>query len=304
MSKEHNLELWVKHFLLFMRADRNASRHTLTAYQKDLEEFRSFVNKPALDFSNFRNLRLTVREYWMSLSKRKVSSATLARKLAVLRSFFRYLVKEEILEVNPFNYLKLPKREKILPSFLTEKEVQSFLSSISNSRHSLTLRDQSLIELLYSSGLRIQEEVSLNVEDIDFWNGMVRVFGKGSRERLVPVGESALKSIEIYLKERQAKEKLTSFPKGALFMNLRKTRLTVRGVRKIILRHLRSSALHKNIHPHMFRHSFATHLLDRGCDLRTVQEMLGHKSLASTQIYTHTSIEHLRKVYNQAHPRA
>jgi integrase/recombinase XerC len=159
------------------------------------------------------------------------------------------------------------------------------------------------MELLYSSGLRIQEAVGLNVEDLDLWNNLVRVFGKGSKERLVPLGDSATECLHAYLKQREKKEKISGPPKGAVFMNARGGRLTQRGARKIINRWVKESALGQSVHPHMFRHSFATHLLNRGCDLRTVQEMLGHKNISTTQRYTHTSIEQLRKVYENAHPR-
>ena len=257
---------------------------------------------PMEDLKNFRKCRLLVREYWASLSRRGVKDATLARKLASLRSFFRFLVLEDVLDHNPFKYLSLPRREKVLPKFLTEKEMGHFLSALENSKHKLAARDRALAELLYSSGLRIQEAVSLNAEDMDAWNGMVRVLGKGNKERLVPVGEAAAQCLEAYLSARRRKEGRTML-RGPLFLNPRGGRLTVRGARVAICRWVRESALHKNVSPHMFRHSFATHLLNRGCDLRTVQEMLGHKNLSTTQRYTHTSVEQLKKVYERAHPR-
>ena len=281
------------------------SAHTLRAYRHDLREFLEFLKlQPLADLSNFRKSRLLVREFWVSLSKRKIRTSTLLRKLAVLRSFFKFLVFENVIETNPFNYLKLPRREKRLPRFLTEKEVDEFLSTLERSMHVLAPRDRALMEFLYSSGLRIQEAVDLNLEDLDLWNGVVRVFGKGGRERRVPVGGPSLKSLEKYLEKRGILGESPALFRGPVFLNARGKRITSRGARVVLDRWVRDGALQKKVSPHMFRHSFATHLLNRGCDLRTVQEMLGHKSLTSTQIYTHTSVEHLKKVYDSAHPRA
>ena len=308
-----DLNLWAKRFLLHQRADRNASPETLRAYESDLREFARFAGaEPAPEGSprttgqpsdafEFRKCRLLVREFWIALSKRGVKDATLARKLAVLRSFFRYLVSEDVLSGNPLKYLPPPKREKTLPRFLTEKEMSHFLSALERSKEPSAPRDRALMELLYSSGLRIQEAVGLNVEDLDLWNGLVRVFGKGSKERMVPLGDPATECLHAYLSGRESKERRE--PKGAVFVNFRGGRLTQRGARKVIDRWVRESAVGQSVHPHMFRHSFATHLLDRGCDLRTVQELLGHKNISTTQRYTHTSIERLRKVYENAHPR-
>lgn len=306
MSTAFDLELWVKRFLLFQRGERNASPNTLRAYQKDLSDFSVFLAKTghSADLSNFRQARLVVREFWIFCTKRKLSTSTLLRKLAALRSFFRYLLREDVVGSNPFDYLSLPKREKTLPKFLTEKETDTFFAAMQGSDHKLAVRDRALLELLYSSGIRVQEASGLNVEDLDLWNGMVRVFGKGSRERMVPLGETATRCLELYIKERERKERLLEPPRGPLFLNPARKRLGVRGIRKIILRWVKVAALRRNVSPHMFRHTFATHLLNRGCDLRTVQEMLGHKSIATTQLYTHTTTEQLKKVYQNAHPRA
>lgn len=301
---ETRIDVRIKRFLLFMRAERSASAHTLRAYEKDLQDFRAFCRRSPLDVSTFRKSRLLVREYWQHLSEQKLKSATVARKLASLSSFFNFMVRENEAEVNPFDYLPPQKREKTLPGFMTEKEVSDLLASLERSRHRLSARDRALIEILYSCGLRIQEAVSLNAEDIDFWNDLVRVFGKGGKERLVPVGKPALSAVRNYLKEKQKAARSASPPPGPLFLNARGKPITARGARKAIGRVVRQMAFSKNVHPHTFRHSFATHLLNRGCDLRTVQEMLGHKSLATTQRYTHTTVEHLKKAYEGAHPRA
>lgn len=315
---------WFRRFLLFLRAERNASEETLRAYETDLKEFQNFMQKSSLDLSTFRKSRLLVREYWQTLSAKKLKSASIHRKLAVLRSFFKFLVNENLMKHNPFRYLAPPKRENALPRFLTEKELSHLLSAIENCQGALSLRNRALIELLYSSGIRIQEAVRLNIEDIDFWNGMIRIFGKGNKERLVPVGGKALKAIENYLKIRTLplplREVKASSPRrrgvgvrgiassphrcGALFLNARGARISTRGAAKVIQQLIRKISFPKHVSPHMFRHSFATHLLNHGCDLRTVQELLGHATLATTQRYTHTSVEQLKKVYDRAHPRA
>lgn len=302
---ESSFDIWIKRFLLFMRSEKQASVLTLTAYQHDLNEFLKFAQSDQYQdkkWSDFRESKLMIREFWMELSKRKLNASSIARKLAALRSFFKYLVMEDQIAYNPFQYLPSPKKEKNLPKFLTEKETHIILDVFKTHSHKFMLRDEALMELLYSTGVRVHEAVGLNVEDIDYWNGMIRVLGKGQKERIIPVGEKAVKSIQSYLNDREKKEGLKI--KGALFLNPLKKRLSARGVRKIIDRWLLNCSIAKHVTPHMFRHSFATHLLNQGCDLRTVQELLGHKSLSTTQIYTHTSIEQLKKVYDRAHPRA
>lgn len=301
-----DLDLWIKRFLLFMKAERSASPHTLRAYQSDLLEFNRFLTRAghAKDLENFRQARLVVREFWIDCSKKRPSNASLLRKLATLRSFFRYLVAEDVLAANPFKYLELPKKDKTLPRFLSETEMSRFLEPLETSVQGLALRDRALIELLYSSGIRIQEAMNLNAEDMDLWNGTLRVLGKGNKERVVPLGDSAARCVKQYLSERQARQGTAREPKGPLFLNARGTKLGARGARLILNRWVKKASLARRVSPHTLRHTFATHLLNRGCDLRTVQEMLGHKSLASTQIYTHTSVEHLKKVYDRAHPRA
>lgn len=301
-------EVLIKKFLLYMKAERGISRHTARAYAFDLKEFAQFLEKAprhggqaAPDLSNFRKARLLVREFWASVSQRGVKTSTLNRKLAALRSFFKYLVLEDLIDANPFGYLKTPKPERRLPRFLTEVEMEKFLGSLGGDSGFKTLRDKALFETLYSSGLRIHEALGLNLDDADLWNGMVRVFGKGARERMVPLGKTAVNALEAYLDERKKR-----FGRGAdkaLFLNVRGGRLSTRGASKVLKTLVRKSPLSKDVAPHAFRHSFATHLLNHGCDLRTVQEMLGHRSLASTQIYAHTSIDGLKKVFAAAHPR-
>ncbi len=304
MSAGSPPEILIRKFLLYLKAERNVSSHTIRAYTFDLKEFAEFLGKSAIaDLSNFRKTRLLVREYWAALAQKSLKSATLTRKLAALRSFFKFLVLEDVMETNPFSYLKIPKGEKRLPQFLTETEMGQFLGKLDAAKSPLGLRDRALFEVLYSSGLRISEAMGLNLEDADLWNGTVRVFGKGSRERMVPLGKSAVHALEDYLDSRKRLDLSTSPDRRALFLNSRGGRLSARGASKELEAWRGKAGVTKHFSPHKFRHSFATHLLNRGCDLRTVQEMLGHRSLSSTQVYTHTSIDRLKKTYEGAHPR-
>jgi tyrosine recombinase XerC len=294
------VDRWVQRFLLFLRAERNASPHTLRAYKHDLEQFTAFLERKYPKASSLeRHQRLIVREYLSELHDKGGKRATLLRSVAVLRAFFKFLMRSEIVSQSPFVGLPMPKAEKRLPRFLSEAEMQRLLEIPRGSKDKRSRRDGALMELLYSSGVRVQEACQLNVEDIDLWGGLVRVYGKGGRERLVPLGPVAQKTVHAYIESRPA-----SLRRGPLFLNHRGMRLSDRGARNIVNKWVREAALHQKVSPHAFRHSFATHLLDRGCDLRSVQEMLGHKNITTTQIYTHVSPEHLKKVYQQAHPRA
>lgn len=294
------MEKWIQRFILYLRAERGSSAHTLRAYQHDLGAFLAFLRARYPQSSLENHGRLILRDYLSSLHDKGWRRASILRPIAVLRAFFKYLVREGLFPQNPFVGLPMPKREKRLPRFLSEGDMARLLELPRRAPSRRSLRDSALLELLYSSGMRIQELCQLNVEDIDLWTGMVRVFGKGSRERLVPVGQTAQNSIHAYLDTRPAGLRKS----GPLFLNHRETRLSDRGARMIVDKWVRQAALHQRVSPHAFRHSFATHLLDRGCDLRSVQEMLGHRNLTTTQNYTHVSAEHLKKVYQQSHPRA
>ncbi|MBI4051910.1 MAG: tyrosine-type recombinase/integrase [Elusimicrobia bacterium] len=229
-----------------------------------------------------------------------VRSPGLIRKISALRSFLGYLVEEGKLSRNLLSGLRFPKREKRLPQFLTEREVVRLLSSPVPLSSPLRERDCALLELLYSSGLRREEVCRLDIPDVDFFSGFVRVMGKGSRERLVPVGQTALAALRAYLEARA----MTFHRQAPLFVSRKGGRLTPDSIFLIVKRWARAARFARNITPHTFRHSFATHLLDRGCDLKSVQEMLGHRSLGTTQIYTHVTLERLKKVYEKSHPRS
>jgi tyrosine recombinase XerC len=293
-------ESHVQRFLLYLRAERNASAHTLRAYQHDLRCFCSFLADKYPRLTLERSHRLVIREFLADLHDKNLKRATILRPIAVLRAFYKFLVQEGLTTQTPFAGLPMPKRETRLPRYLPEEDMSRLLELPAHSKRLLAKRDAALLELLYSSGIRIQELCQLNAEDMDLWGGMVRVFGKGGKERLVPVGETALKRLHAYLESRPIKGQRAT----PLFLNPMGNRLSDRGARLIVSRWVRQAAIRQNVSPHSFRHSFATHLLGRGCDLKAVQEMLGHRNLVTTQAYTHVSAEHLKKVYEKAHPRA
>jgi len=294
------VEQFIKRFLLYLRVERNASPHTMRAYEHDLDTFNAFLREKYPALSMDRPHRLVIRDYLSTLHEKNNKRATLLRSIAVLRAFYKFLMQEGVTQQTPFVGLPMPKRERRLPRYLPEDEMQRLLELAAQSRHPLAVRDTALLELLYSSGLRIQELCQLNAEDIDLWSGMVRVFGKGDKERMVPVGESALKRVQAYIASTGAKR-----PRGSpLFLNPKGARLSDRGARGVVARWVTLAAIQQHISPHSFRHSFATHLLNRGCDLRTVQEIVAHRNLVTTQLYTHVTAEHLKKVYEKAHPRA
>ncbi|PIS47665.1 MAG: tyrosine recombinase [Elusimicrobia bacterium CG08_land_8_20_14_0_20_51_18] len=299
------MELLIEKFLLYLRARFNFSKNTIKAYNFDLREFRDFcaVNKvEKIEKAD----KFLIRAFMAHLSEKKLKRNSLIRKVSAVRSFFKYLLENDILKNNPFELVNVPKKEKRLPRFLTEEEIAKLtednepLEVLSkNIGYKFAFRDFALLELIYSSGLRRSEASWLNIGDLDFFSGFVRVLGKGSKERTVPVGEHALAALKKYLETR--KEKSAASP---LFLNHRGARLSDAAVALILKRMAKRARFAREINPHALRHSFATHLLNNGCDLRALQEMLGHKNLSTTQIYTHVSIDRLKEVYQKTHPRA
>ena len=297
------MKVWVQRFLNALRARRNFSAHTHRAYSTDLGEFEAFwrENKHGEAGSLCRQ---HVRAYLAHVQDpaKKLSRNSVLRKISSLRSFARYLLEEKALQRDPFLNVPLPKKESRLPRFLTESEMGTLLEKGCSGQEWIQLRDKAMVELLYSSGLRRSELVRLSVGDVDFMSGAVRVFGKGSRERIVPAGKEALRAIRDYLRVRPAS--VEGGARGPLWVNAQLKPLSDSGAALVLRRCVRKSGLLKTVTPHGLRHSFATALLDHGCDLRSLQEMLGHKNLTTTQIYTHTTLEKLRKIYGQSHPRA
>jgi len=245
----------------------------------------------------------TVRNYLVQLSGKNYSKATTARKLATLRSFYKFLVKRNHLSSNPVMAVRTPKQEKRLPKFLEYEQVQKLLSTPGTGSW-LASRDQAMLETLYSTGIRVSEIVSLNMDDIDFLGEVVHVRGKGKKERLTPIGSSALQSIQQYIEFRTKRAASNgNFDSKVLFVNKHGRRLSTRSVRRKMDKYLIMAGLDPSISPHTLRHSFATHMLNNGADLRSVQELLGHQSLSTTQIYTHLTTKKIKEVYDAAHPR-
>lgn len=281
-------------FLDFLKGEVGVSSHTLRAYTKDLQEFLSFIEKKPKDIDN-----LDIRSYLAFLHHRKLQKSSISRKLATIRSFFKYLHREGHVKSNPAKLVSSPKVPKNLPRFLTVDEIFSLMDKPEGDTFKAT-RDKAMLELLYSSGLRVSEMTSLDIVDLDIKESLVRVKGKGKKERIIPVGTDAMKAIQNYLPERISLRKKSQ----ALFLNNMGGRLTQRSVRRILLHYSRMINLKGDLSPHTLRHSFATHLLHGGADLRSIQEFLGHSSLSTTQKYTHVDIAHLTDVYDKAHPMA
>ncbi|HNQ50672.1 MAG TPA: tyrosine recombinase XerC [Candidatus Omnitrophota bacterium] len=286
------MERFVDKFTRYLEIEKNYSVHTILNYRLDLEEFRSFLKEQPVEKVDY----LAVRKYLAVLKERNLQPRSINRKLSALRTFFRFLTREGFIKANPVASILSPKLDKHLPQFLTEEDTVRLIES-SIPGNLAGLRDRAILETFYSTGIRISELVGLNDDDVDMISGIVKVRGKGKKERIVPIGEQALSAIRRYLEKRESHS-------AALFLNPRRARISDRGVRYMFRKYLRKAGLKQGVSPHTLRHSFATHMLNRGADLRTVQELLGHANLGTTQIYTHLTTERLKAVYAKAHPRA
>jgi integrase/recombinase XerC len=292
------MEKRIQDFLDHLSTEKNASPHTIKNYSIDLREFLATSEKKKEEEITY----LDIRAFLAVLKNRAYSRSSISRKLACIRSFFKFLTRENVLKANPAAEISTPKREKKLPHFLDLQEITHLLEAPSSENWE-GKRDRAILETLYSSGLRVSELVGLNHDDVDFFSGLVRVRGKGKKERIVPLGGLALKAVQNYLQVRPPKDR-DNGSKKPLFLNRSGGRLTDRSIRRMILKYTRQIALTKEVSPHTLRHSFATHMLDRGADLRSVQELLGHENLSTTQIYTHVTTKRLKEAYDAAHPRA
>jgi len=286
------MDRYIEKFINYLKIEKDASGHTILNYREDLRGFLHFLQKTPLEEVDY----LTIRKFLAALRSKEYDKRTIARKLSTLRSFFKFLYREGYLKFNPMSTVSTPKIDKKLPRFLDVANVVRLIES-PDTKDSCGLRDRAIMEILYSSGMRVSELVGLDCDDVDFIGGVAKVMGKGKRERICPIGEKATDALRNYLTKRTGRSK-------ALFLNRSGGRLRDRSVRRIIDKHIRRASLREKISPHTLRHSFATHLLDRGADLRSVQELLGHKNLSTTQIYTHITPERLKSVYDKTHPRA
>ena len=290
------LERYIQKFMTYLEVEKNASSHTITNYRIDLKEFSgSIKDKPLEDITH-----VDIRLFLARMKEKNFSKRTVARKMACLRSFFRFLCREGYIKSSPASGLKTPKLDRKLPLFLDVNEVTRLIESPDVS-DVYGLRDRAILETFYSSGIRVSELVGLNKENIDFIGGVLKVYGKGKKERLAPIGDRALRAIRNYLEKLGAAD---IKEKKAVFINKSGRRMSDRAVRRVVEKYIHKTSLREGISPHSLRHSFATHLLDRGADLRSVQELLGHANLSTTQIYTHITTERLKEVYDKVHPRA
>lgn len=294
-------------FINYLQAEKNASAHTLLNYQKDLFQglafFASLLSKEETSLKPGDVDYAAVRAYLAGLSSQGLARSTINRKLAAWRSFFRYLSREGGVPDNPWARTGHLRMSKHLPSFLFEDDCRHLVEA-PRQLSILALRDRALLETLYGAGIRVSELVGLNLEDLDLSTQLIKLRGKGRKERIVPIGVPAREALRNYLRSGRPVLAEKGNPGRALFLNCFGNRLTTRGVQKIIAKYAGHCGLGRRVSPHMLRHSFATHLLDRGADIRAVQELLGHARLSTTQIYTHVTREKLRQVYLKSHPRA
>lgn len=299
--------VWVERFLLAQELEKNASAHTVRQYAADLSQFMEYIRRQSVpDLSAVTHV--TVRSFLAELYGKRLAKRSVARKLSALRSFFRYLAREGAIKTDPMRSVRSPKLDKPLPKFLYPEQTVRLLEEPDGATP-LGSRDRAMFELLYSSGLRVAELVGLDVESVRLELGMALVDGKGGKQRWVPVGEHAAEAIRVYLERGRPKllerpSDVRSAEERALFLNRGGTRLTDRSVRRVVDKYVDRLADVNAVSPHTLRHTFATHLLEAGADLRSVQELLGHAHLSTTQVYTHVTKDHLQSIYNRAHPRA
>jgi len=296
-------------FLRYIEHERNFSVHTVRCYAADLAQFAEFLcNGGSEDGVDEREVSgrirkvapLDLRRYLADLKRADYSRATVARKLATLRSFYKFLARSGEVARNPVKLIRTPRQERRLPKFLQPGEVERLLAATKGD-DLLALRDAAILEVLYSTGMRVSELVAMDLEHVDPIGEVVRVRGKGKRERLAPLGSYALRALDRYL---AARADAGPIDKKAVFVNRHGSRLSTRSVRRKLAKYLAIAGLDPKVSPHTLRHSFATHMLERGADLRAVQELLGHRSLSTTQIYTHVTAGRLKEIYESAHPRA
>jgi len=291
----------IDEFLEYLRYERNASPHTIDAYRRDLLQLAAYLDSRKIRLPRADNLVL--RGWLAELHDRHLSKTSVARKLAAVRSFFQFCLKRRILDDNPAKIVSRPKLDSPVPGFLSESEIGQFLD-LPDSEDRLGPRDRAIFEMFYATGIRVSELVGLDLADVGLDERLIRVRGKGRKERIVPFGRTAGECLTVYLKTRPGFIVNGNFDEPAVFLNYRGERISARSVERLVSKYIRRTSVRRKISPHSLRHSFATHLLGRGADLRVIQELLGHSSLATTQKYTHLDLPQLLDVYRKSHPRA
>lgn len=317
MELEKNI--YVENFLAYLRNERQASEHTIANYGMDIEQFAHLALNSSLKKADWNQADVyQARSFIVALQNENLARTSILRKISSLRSFYRFLVRENIVQTNPFVGITSPKKSKRLPKYMSIEEVGRLLDSPAlywrdalakgiakddDSAKFATARDTAMLEVIYSGGLRISEALGLNFADLDLKHGIMKVKGKGKKERIAALGTPAIKSLQDYFRIREIRS-AACLPASPVFVNKHGNRITARSFQRFFKNYLITADLPHDMTPHKLRHSFATHLLDAGADLRSVQELLGHANLSTTQIYTHISSERLKAVYNKAHPRA
>lgn len=297
------LKTFIEQFVEYLQIEKNSSPLTIKHYLRDIHSFELFLQSEGVQEIEQIDFRL-IRIYLTRLYDDQLSRRSVSRILSSLRSFFNFLQREDLVTANPFNHIQLPNTAKYIPSFLYKEELEQ-LFKVNDLHQPLGQRDQALLEILYATGIRVSECVQLTLEDIDLTLGTIFVRGKGKKERYVMFGEFARHALEKYIHDgREQLLKKSQLDTDIIFLNARGKPLTTRGVQYIIENIVKKTTLTVHVHPHKLRHTFATHLLNEGADLRIVQELLGHENLSSTQIYTHVTKDHLRQIYMNTHPRA
>jgi len=301
----YNIEYWIPRFVKYLQVEKRSSVHTRNAYEKDLYQFLEFLKQryqnsnPGLDLFT----RFTIRGFLSYMVEKQYTPRSTGRKLATLRAFSRYLVREGFLTVNPTLNIASPKLDKKLPQFVTKSEIKDLLK-LPDVNTFEGLRDFIIIELFYSTGMRVTELINLRVRDINLNTGTLSILGKGNKRRVVPLGDSLFKDLQQYLKSRAEHDGTKLEYNDFIFVKKYKEPYTRQQIARIVNKYIKKIADADKAHPHALRHTFATHLLDEGADLMSVKELLGHSNLSTTQIYTHVSAEHLKRIYRKAHPRA
>lgn len=298
----------IQEFDRHMAVEKNLSDQTRKSYISDLRQYRAFLERENTSGEEVDGIpadQMLIRSFLASLYREKLRKASISRKMAALRSFYRYLLREGKVRFNPAELLQTPRCETYIPVVLSVDEILSLLG-VNFPENVAGLRDRAMVELFYSAGMRLSELTGLNIADCDFAGGLVKVRGKGRKERILPVGTPAFDAVGAYLKRRGelAAKRPQTGPEEPLFLSVRGMRMNPRGVARVVERVVCESGIGRKISPHALRHTFATHLLDAGADLRSIQEMLGHRSLSTTQKYTTVSVSRLMEVYDRAHPRA
>lgn len=295
------MEVFLKEYLAYLKLEKNLSANTVSSYKNDLSSFIRFLEEHKINDPSQIESRLIVI-FFTNLEKVGLTSSSAARYFSSLKGFLNYLFANSYIKNNPIEKVSPPKLAKNLPGVLSFAEIEKILS-IPNTAETLGIRDKTILEVFYACGLRISELISLKLSDLFLNEDMIRVFGKGSKERVVPIGSSAINWIQEYLSKSRPLLQKKMKSENYLFLNSRGSKLSRMGVWKIVDKYIKSSGIEKDAHPHTFRHSFATHLIEGGADLRSVQEMLGHADISTTQIYTHIDREYIKQVHKQFHPR-